>query len=76
VLTILSCKKDHLSYDELYKKAAEKYQEMHLLTQSISCGDISKWYVDTLSLNPNTKGYLPVSPTIKTKYDLLKKRTY
>jgi len=73
VLTILSCKKDHLSYNELYKKASEKYQEMHLLTQSISCGDISKWYVDTLSLNPNTKGYLPVSPTIKTKYDLLKK---
>jgi len=55
VLTILSCNKDHLSYDDLYKKATDKYQEMHLLTQSISCGDISKWYIDTLLLDPNTR---------------------
>lgn len=73
VLTMLSCKKDSLSYEELYKKVSEKYQEMHLLTQSIPCGDISKWYVDTLMLDPNTTGYLPVSPSIKNKYDLLKK---
>lgn len=73
VLTVLSCKKEALSYEELYKKASEKYQEMNLLTQRISCEEISKSYIDTLLLNPNTKGYLPVSPTIKLQYDLLKK---
>lgn len=73
VLTIISsCQKDHPSYEELYKKASEKYQEMNLLTQRISCEEISKSYVDTLLLNPNVKGYLPVSPTIKKQYDLLK----
>ncbi|QQT27417.1 hypothetical protein [Sphingobacterium spiritivorum] len=69
ILTLMGCKKEGESYEELNRLADLKIQEAMQLTKDRSCGNLSEWRIDTLY----TYGYFPVHPSFEQDYKKLVK---
>lgn len=73
VVLCASCKKDHESYQDLYRKADKKLTEIEDLIKKSSCYDLSDWQVDTVMDGVGSgHRYFPVNKTIKSNYEKLK----
>ncbi|WP_293914241.1 MULTISPECIES: hypothetical protein [unclassified Sphingobacterium] len=67
ILTLMGCKKEGESYEELIRLADLKVQEAIQLTKDRSCGNLNEWRIDTLY----TYGYFPVHPSFEQDYKKL-----
>lgn len=74
ILFCASCGKDKETlYAELYEKADEKLAEMESLIETVDCGNLSDWQIDTVSRGLRIGYvYLPVGNAVKKKYYNLK----
>lgn len=67
ILTLMGCKKEGESYEELSRLANLKVQEAIQLTKDRSCGNLNEWRIDTLY----NYGYFPVHPSFEQDYKKL-----